>query len=181
MKKIFDTRLLIAALSIVGCTAAPVIGQAQYRNTDVRYSQDRRWDGNWQNRRPQPNRQWRAVDIKSLADRAERTSNSLRAAFERDFRRYDLDRLDPAENAKAKIQRMDENMERFRRAVDSRRPWSGRDELQRAISYAQDVRQLFARHPRIHETIRGHWSRLRDDLNRLADIYNIQGVDGRYR
>lgn len=158
--KLVNLKYAMAAMAAITCAAAPVAAQAQrgWRHQTVVV------------------REWQPVSIRGIADRAERQSNSLRATFERNFDRYNYNRRFLGDQAKKRIQRMDENMEDFRRAVDDHRPWSGRDELNRAIRNARDVERLFDDNPRLRSDLRGKWMDLRDSLNELARIYRTPRV-----
>ena len=120
-----------------------------------------------------PSRAWQ---VRGVIDRTERESNALRASFERDFRRYDLDRLPRFDAAKRDIQRMDEAFERLRAVADDRKPRAGVRELQTTIERARTVDRLFVRNPNIRDTVRYQWRDLRGDINNLARIYDVPGL-----
>ncbi|AIE84152.1 hypothetical protein [Fimbriimonas ginsengisoli] len=152
-------RTALAVVVVAGAVAAPISANAQFR-------------GGWWNE----HRRVVAWHVRDLVDRTERESNSLRATFERDFDRYDLDRYNRADRAKDRIQRLDESLERLRRIADDRTPRAGREEMREVLSRARVVDEIFERNHGIHRLVRGQWARLRRDLNELARLYDLGSV-----
>lgn len=119
------------------------------------------------------------AQVRTLVDRAERNSNALRNSFERDFNRYNLNRIPVGERAKQNVQQLDESFERLRDVADDRNVINGRDEMRKVVREAEDVDRIFSRNRQIASTVRGQWNRLRDDINQLARIYGISGIGRR--
>lgn len=165
MKGMFSIKMALAAMTIFGAMTVPMSAQAQWRRGD-----------DWQQRRGPGRRNWEYRAIKTLGDRTERESNAVRATFETDFNHFHWNRRPMMVDAKRTIQRMDESMEGFRRAVDSRHPWSGRDELQNAIANAREVRSFMDRNRDVSRAVRDHWRNFRENMNQLADWYGISGI-----
>lgn len=114
--------------------------------------------------------------VRTLIDRTERESNALRNSFERDYNRYNLNRLPAGERAKENVQQLDQAFERLRDVADDKNVAKGRNEMQRVVREAQDVDRIFTNHREISSVVRGQWNNLRGDINQLARIYGIGGL-----
>lgn len=135
-------------------------------------AQARRW-------RPAPKRVvvWHPDrNLRTIIDRTERESNALRNSFERDYNKYRLNRLPAGERAKENVQEMDQAFERLRGFADDANPARAREQMRAVVRQSNDVDTIFGNHPEITAFVRGQWRNLREDINRLAHIYGIDGL-----
>ena len=116
---------------------------------------------------------WR---VKTRVAQAEKASNTFRSIFEREMGDYGWGKLKFGADAKLKVRRLDESMERLRRQADDNRPMKGRDEMVAVVSRARAVDAVFRAHPEIAGTTRPRWARLRTQLNGLARSYELRPV-----
>lgn len=116
---------------------------------------------------------WR---VKARVVQAERTSNAFRSVFEREMRDFGWGKLKSGADAKLKVRRLDESLERLKGEADDRRPMKGRDEMVAVVSRARAVDSVFRRHPEYAGTSRSRWGRLRRMLNSLARTYELAPV-----
>ncbi|RYG46319.1 hypothetical protein EON79_10445 [bacterium] len=151
MNRTKNVALSLAALLAVGLAVLPAQAEAQSRR--------------WGKGQPAQNRrQWQ---VKPLIVRVERESNSFRAWFERSDSRRDS-------NLKRDVQRLDESLERLRSRASDNRPGVGREDLQNALRYAQNIdRRIYRSENR--KTNR-EWSDLRRTLGDLARVYGLRGL-----
>lgn len=120
---------------------------------------------------------WR---VKARATRVERASNAFRAGFERQIADYGWGKLREGADAKARVRRLDEALERLRRAADDRRPLKGRDEMVAVLARARNVDLVFRRHPEIAGVSRPRWARLRTEISGLARVFDLRPLASRF-
>lgn len=114
--------------------------------------------------------------IIAIVKRVERQSNDLRRNFERSMRRGRVNGVRAGE-AKTRLQRMDERIEKLRRAaVTTVTVTSLRNELSDALEAARALQAELATERNLRLAVGNRWRAIRIDLNRLAALYRLRGL-----
>ena len=113
---------------------------------------------------------WR---IQARVVRTERLSNTLRNGFEREIRDYGWAKLKAGTEARLRVKRLDESLERLRSEASDKRPLRGRDTMAVTVARAREVDTIFRRHPEFSSSERLRWRRLKAEINALARTYDV--------
>lgn len=153
--------------------AAPISAHAQYR--------DRDWRNNNGSRDPYYGRGNNyGRNISDLVARAERASNDFRADYESNGRRYDYRfRGNQDDNARTRIQRMDEALEQLRRSGSDVRNSRSRSYAATAYENARALNRIFDRNDVFNRQTESRWNRIYDLVSEVARAFNVS-TNGRY-
>jgi hypothetical protein len=103
----------------------------------------------------------------------ERHSNSFRAEFEQRYKHWFVSDFRRTDEAKRAIQNLDKAMERLRYKATNQNPRYARDEAALVLQRAKIVDDIADYPDQILSTMKDDWRDLRNDINELADFYEL--------
>ena len=150
-RKLYSAAVVAATLFSVGAMTQ-IFGQGRYAN---QYSRN---------------------DVNNIIRRLEDSSNTFRTDFRNEMGSY----RGPQENQYNQTVANYENaIDRLRKRFDrdNNNWWQSRNEVQSVISTAQPVNDMM-NNIQFRRNLERQWNRMRDDLNKLADTFDLPGLNG---
>lgn len=153
--KLFTIFAAVAFLSLAALTA-PIDANAQGR-----YS-----------------RQYSKNNIGSIISKLEQSSNTFKRDFDRALDNSNLDGTNEEKRINDQNKRYESAIKDLRREFNRERDWwSIRDEVEDVIETAQPINQTMASVP-FRSQLQNQWAEMRNDLNTLADTFDLPGLGG---
>jgi len=115
-------------------------------------------------------------DVNNIIQRLEESSNTFRSDFSREMGSY---RGPQERQYNQTVANFENSLDRLRKRFDrdSGNWWQSRNEVQSVISTAQAVNGMI-NNLQFRRNVERQWNRMRDDLNKLADTYDLPGLNG---
>ena len=133
-------------------------------------------DANGQRRRESRGRALTKAQVKVIINRVEDRVDNFRKNLDRSLDRSSLNGTDREDWINARANDLEKATDELRREFDRRDAWSeNRDEVRRCLNIATDIDRNMKRY-RFGAVTENNWSRVRFELNSLADVYNLPRV-----
>ena len=114
------------------------------------------------------------IDVDRLIKRVEENSNTFRSLYERSLSNGSLPGTEANDNLKAKIQRMDESLERLRSDFNRSDNWRDtKSQVAEVFAQARPVNRVLDQRTLIKVDLRRQWSLVKSQLNALGGVYNL--------
>lgn len=152
-------RVLAAAVAMCALSAVPTVASAQ--NQAVLH-------GVYLNR----------VSYKNFVHSVERESNSFRHTYETRYHQMFLPNFRKSDRVRSTIQDLDKSLEIVYKRSLHEKPEYIRDDVAKVVKRAQEVDRLFNNPDRVLDTMGTDWRGLKRNIDDLAGIYNLPGIDG---
>lgn len=116
--------------------------------------------------------------VKGFIDQLDRSSKTFRKDFDRYMDQSNLNGTSTEDDFNNRVERYKEAVEYLKNKFNGNNPWwNNRTNVQGMISAAEQVNSMmnnlvFARQ------LESQWRILRDDINKLADTFDLQGING---
>lgn len=163
---------IVGVATILAALVLPLGLNAQ----DNRGDRDRREHGGRDDRGEHDERRARVAGI--IAD-CERRTNEFSVALKRALDRSPLDGTRREENLNRDASKLEHAMNRLRESWNADRDFErSRRHVSVAISAGQDIHRTMSRH-RLRGHVQREWDVVRNELNRLAEIFREPGIKWR--
>ena len=151
--KIFSSLLVAMALLSLG-TMSQLMAQGRYTS---QYSRN---------------------DVNGIIQRLENSSNTFRTDFRNEMDRSPINGTSQEDRYNQMVASYENSMDQLRKRFDRGDSWwQSRNEVQRVINDAQPVNDMMNT-IQFRRNLERQWNRMRDDLNKLADTYDLPGLNG---
>lgn len=153
MNKLSRTTLAaLAALCLLVSLSAPALGQGRYRG-----------------------RRYTKADVDRIIKRVEERSDAFRQVVDRSLDKGVLDGTEREDRINEQVKELENAIDELRSDFDRRQSWEeSRTQVQRVLAEADEVNAIMnRRRSRLGAGVRREWALVRNDLNRLAGIYNL--------
>lgn len=151
--KVFSSLLMAMALLAIG-TVSQVTAQGRYAN---QYSRN---------------------DVNNIIQRLEESSNSFRTDFRSEMDRSPINGTPQEDRYNQMVASYENSLDRLRKRFDRGDTWwQSRNEVQRVVNDAQPVNDMMNT-IQFRRNLERQWNRMRNDLNKLADTYDLPGLNG---
>lgn len=156
-KLLFSTLLSVLCLmtmTFVFSSVADAQGQGRYAN---RYSKR---------------------DVSQIINKLERSSNTFRTEFDRSMDRSNLNGTEAENRFNRIVEDYENSLDRLRSDFDRGDSWwESRNNVEGVMREARPVNVMMTSLP-FRQRLEAQWSRMRSDLNSLADTYDLPGLNG---
>lgn len=141
----------LAALCLLSL-CAPAFGQGRYRG-----------------------RRYTKADVGRIIRRVEERSDAFRRVVDRSLDNGRLDGTEREDRINEQVKELENAIDGLRTDFDRRQTWAeSREQVQRVLAEADEVNAIMNRRwARVHNNVRRQWTLVRNDLNRLAGVYNL--------
>lgn len=153
MNKLSRTTLAaLAALCLLASLFTPALGQGRYRG-----------------------RRYTKADVDRIVKRVEERSDAFRQVVDRSLDNGVLDGTQREDRINEQVKELENAIDELRSDFDRRQSWAeSRTQVQRVLAEADEVNAIMhRRRSRLGAGVRREWALVRNDLNRLAGIYNL--------
>lgn len=117
-------------------------------------------------------------DVSRIISRLESSSDQFRRDFDRQMDRSNINGTPSEDQFNNLVSDFENSVDQLRREFDRNDTWwETRYEVQDMIRDARPVNQMMLNLP-FRRNIERQWSRLRNEINKVADTYDLPGLDG---
>lgn len=151
--KVFSSLLVAMTLLSIGAFSQ-IMGQGRYAN---QYSRN---------------------DVNNIISRLEDSSNSFRTDFRNEMDRSPINGTSQEDRYNQIVANYENSLDRLRKRFDRGDTWwESRSEVQSVINDSQPVNDMM-NNIQFRRNLERQWNRMRNDLNKLADTYDLPGLNG---
>lgn len=116
--------------------------------------------------------------VKSFVDQLDKSSDRFRKDFDRYMDQSNLNGTTTERDFNDRIKRYSDAVEYLKDKFNGNNPWwNNRNNVQGVITNAQPVNSMM-NNLSFANQLESQWRMLRDDINRLADTFDLQGING---
>ena len=116
--------------------------------------------------------------VKGYIDRLENSSNTFRRDFDRYMDRSNLNGTDTEDRYNDMVADYEDALDRLRSEFNRRNNWwESRSDVQEMLSRAEPVNGIINGLP-FSRNIESRWRNMRNDINKVADTYDLPGLNG---
>lgn len=116
--------------------------------------------------------------VKGYIDRLERSSNTFRKDFDRAMDRSSLNGTPTEDRFNANVKDYENSLDRLKREFNRNNSWwDNRSNVQDMLGYARPVNQMMNSLP-FARNLERQWRAMRDDINKVADTFDLPGING---
>lgn len=116
--------------------------------------------------------------VSEIIKRAENSSDRFRTDFRNQMNRNRNLSSSQKDQFNANVASCEDALDRLRRRFNSENTWwNTRNEVQNVISSSQNVNTMMNILP-FRRNLESQWNQLRNDINKLADTYDLPGLNG---
>ncbi len=117
------------------------------------------------------------ADVSNTIERLEESSDEFRNDFRREINQSNLS-SSRKRTYNGYVANCEEAIDQLRKHFDDQNAWwNSRSRVQNTISRSQQVNSMMNELP-FRQNLERQWARLRNDINSLADTYDLEGLDG---
>ncbi len=121
------------------------------------------------------------AQVDKIIRRVETRTDSFVSSFDNALDRTRLDGTRREDNLNERARELDSATDELRREFDRRDTWrENRDEVRKCLNIASDINTVIRRR-RLGSGTERTWTALRNELNALAQAYNLPAIGGAYR
>jgi hypothetical protein len=115
------------------------------------------------------------AEVEDVIKRVEKRSDSFRKVVDRTLDRSALDGTNREDNINEQVKELENAIDKLRKDFDRANTWQEtREQVQRVLSEADEVNAIVRRGRwRRGGAVKCEWALVRNDLNRLAGVYNL--------
>jgi hypothetical protein len=118
------------------------------------------------------------IQVKGFIDRLERSSNTFRRDFDRYMDRSNLNGTPTEDEFNGYVANFESSVNTLQRDYNrSNNWWENRSNVQSMLNAAQPVNTMINRLP-FARNIERQWRAMRDDINKVADTFDMPGLNG---
>ena len=118
------------------------------------------------------------ADVSRIISKLEESSNTFRRDFDRAMDRSNLNGTSTEDRYNGNVRDYENSLDRLRRAFDRNNSWwDTRNDVSNVLSSAQTVNTMM-NSISFRRNLERQWTNMRNDLNTLADTYDMPGVEG---
>lgn len=122
--------------------------------------------------------QYSRNDVNNIISRLEDSSNSFRTDFRNEMDRSPINGSPQEDRYNQIVANYENSLDRLRRRFDRGDTWwQSRNEVQTVLNNAQQVNDMM-NSIQFRRNLERQWNRMRNDLNKLADTYDMPGLNG---
>ena len=122
--------------------------------------------------------QYSRNDVNNIIQRLEDSSNSFRTDFRNEMDRSPINGSPQEDRFNQIVANYENSIDRLRRRFDRGDTWwQSRNEVQDVVNNAQPVNDMMNT-IQFRRNLERQWNRMRNDLNKLADTYDLPGLNG---
>lgn len=155
------TRKVFSTLSAAVFVAAFVLFAADVTNAQGRYAN-----------------RYSKRDVSGIINRMETSSNRFRVDFDRAMDRSNLNGTPQEDRFNNIVRDFENSVDRLRRQFDRNDSWwESRNEVQNMLQDARPVNTMMTTLP-FRRNIENQWNALRNNVNTVADTYDLPGLNG---
>ena len=116
------------------------------------------------------------ADVERIIKRVEERSDSFRKVIDRTLDRSALDGTNREDNINQQVQELENAIDTLRKDFDRAQTWQEtRAQVQRVLNEADEVNAMIRRGRwRRGGAVKSEWALVRNDLNRLAGVYDLR-------
>ncbi|MFZ1699853.1 MAG: hypothetical protein WBO10_15495 [Pyrinomonadaceae bacterium] len=116
--------------------------------------------------------------VRSYVDRLEKSSNTFKKDFDKYMDRSDLNGTDTEDRYNEIVKDYENSLDRLQRQFNGFNTWwESRSNVQEMLDRAQPVNSMVNGLP-FSRNIERQWRSMRDDINKVADTYDLAGLNG---
>jgi peptidoglycan hydrolase CwlO-like protein len=115
------------------------------------------------------------AEVEAIIKRVEERSDSFRKVIDRTLDRSVLNGTNREDNINQQVKELENAIDKLRGDFDRANTWQEtREQVQRVLTEADEVNAIVLRGRwRRGGTVKSEWALVRNDLNRLAGVYNL--------
>jgi len=115
------------------------------------------------------------ADVERLIKRVEERSDSFRKVIDRSLDQSALDGTNREDNINQQVKELENAIDTLRKEFDRAQTWQeSRNQVQRVLNEADEVNAIVRRGRwRRGGPVKSEWALVRNDLNRLAGVYDL--------
>ena len=115
------------------------------------------------------------AEVEAIIKRVEERSDSFRKVVDRSLDKSAINGTNREDNINEQVKELENAIDKLRRDFDRANTWQEtREQVQRVLSEADEVNAIVRRGRwRRGGVVKSEWALVRNDLNRLAGVYNL--------
>ena len=122
--------------------------------------------------------QYSRNDVNNIIQRLEESSNTFRTDFRNEMDRSPINGTSQEDRYNQMVASYENSLDRLRQRFNRGESWwQSRNEVQRVVADAQQVNNMM-NSIQFRRNLERQWNRMRNDLNKLADTFDMPGLNG---